>query len=75
MMHAVTDYTVDVVLGFILVVGGVVGAQFGVGVGSRLRAEELRVVLAGLLVVIALRLLTGLVLTPSDLYSVSTALP
>jgi len=74
LMHAATDYTVDLVLGFILVAGGVVGAQFGVGVGSRLRAEELRVVLAALLVIIAVRLLAGLVLTPSDLYSVSTAL-
>ncbi len=72
MMHAVTDHTVDVVLGFFLVAGGVLGARFGVTVGSRLRAEELRAVLAGLLVLIAIRLLAGLVLTPSDLYSVAS---
>ncbi len=73
LMHAVTDYSVDIILGFILVVGGVVGAQIGVGVGTRLRAEELRVALAALLVIIAVRLLIGLVLTPAELYSVSTA--
>jgi hypothetical protein len=72
MMHAFTDYSVDVVLGLILVVGGVVGAQFGVGVGFRMRAEELRVALAALLVVIALRLAAELVLTPTHIYSVVT---
>jgi hypothetical protein len=73
-MHSVTDYTVDIVLGLILVVGGVVGAQIGVGVGARLRAEELRVALAALLVIIAVRLLVGLLLTPTDLYSVAAGL-
>ena len=72
LMHAATDYSVDIVLGLFLVVGGVLGAQWGVGVGSRLRAEELRAVLAGLLVIIALRLFGGLVLTPEHLYSVTT---
>lgn len=72
LMHAVTDYSVDIVLGLFLVVGGVLGAQWGVSVGSRLRAEELRAVLAGLLVIIALRLFGGLVLTPDHLYSVTT---
>jgi hypothetical protein len=61
-----------IVLGFILVVGGVIGAQFGVGVGFRMRAEELRVALAALLVVIALRLAAELVLTPTHIYSVVT---
>ena len=74
LMHSVTDFTVDIILGFILVVGGVVGAQIGVGVGTRLRAEELRVALAALLVIIAVRLLIGLVLTPDDIYSVSAGL-
>jgi uncharacterized membrane protein YfcA len=72
-MHAFTDYSVDIVLGLILVVGGVIGAQVGVGVGFRMRAEELRVALAALLVVIALRLCAELVLTPTHLYSVVTA--
>ena len=74
LMHSVTDFTVDIVLGFILVVGGVVGAQIGVGVGFRLRAEELRMALAALLVLIAIRLLAELVLTPTNLYSVAPAL-
>jgi uncharacterized membrane protein YfcA len=74
LMHAVTDHTVDVVLGFLLVVGGVVGAQMGLRIGSRLRAEELRALLASLLVLIALRLLFDLVIKPAHLYSVIAAL-
>jgi len=74
LMHSVTDFTVDIVLGFILVVGGVVGAQIGVGVGFRLRAEELRMALAALLVVIAVRLFADLVLPPTHLYSVAAGL-
>jgi uncharacterized membrane protein YfcA len=61
------------VLALILVIGGVVGAQFGVRAGARLRAEELRTALALLIIAIAIRLLFELVLTPSDLYSVITS--
>ena len=64
----------DILLGLILVVGGVVGAQIGVGVGFRLRAEELRMALAALLVLIAVRLFADLVLTPTHLYSVTAGL-
>jgi uncharacterized membrane protein YfcA len=72
-MHAVTDHTVDIVLGFLLVVGGVIGAQVGLRIGSRLRAEELRALLAALLVLIAARLLFDLVITPAHLYSVNAS--
>lgn len=74
MLHAMIDQTVDVVLAFVLVVGGVVGAQFGVGMGSKLKGEELRTLLALLILAIAIRLLFGLAVTPSDLFSVSTVL-
>ena len=73
-MHSMVDYTVDVVLGLLLVVGGVVGAQFGVSVGTKLKGEELRAVLAILIVMIAVRLLVSLVLTPGDIYSVTAQL-
>lgn len=71
-LHAATDQTVDIVLAFMLILGGVVGAQFGARVGARLRGEELRALLGLLIVAIALRLLVGLVLTPDDIYSVVT---
>ena len=72
-LHSAVDHTVDVVLALILVIGGVVGAQFGVRAGSRLRAEQLRTALALLIIAIAVRLFFELVLTPSDLFSVITS--
>jgi uncharacterized membrane protein YfcA len=74
LMHSVVDHTVDIVLAGILIVGGVLGAQFGAGMGSRLKGEELRTVLAVLIIAIAIRLLVGLVLTPSDIYSLSVVM-
>lgn len=72
MLHAVTDHTVDIVLGLILAVGGVVGAQFGVRIGANMRADQLRAFLGLLTVAIAARLLVELVLPPDHLYSIVT---
>jgi uncharacterized protein len=74
-LHATTDRTVDIVLAFLLVTGGVAGVQFGIRAGSHLRGEELRALLAILVVGVALRLLVGLVTTPDDLYSIVTGTP
>ncbi len=74
-LHAVTNQTVDIMLALLLILGGVIGVQFGVRVGARLRGEELRALLALLVVAIALRMLVGLVITPSDIYSVITGTP
>lgn len=71
MMHALVDQTVDIVLAFILVLGGVVGAQIGSTLAMRLRAEELRTLLAILTLAIAARLLYELAATPADIYSLA----
>ncbi len=42
LVHATTNQTVDVVLAFILMAGGVAGAQYGAKAGQRLRGEQLR---------------------------------
>ena len=42
LVHATTNQTVDVVLAFVLMVGGVAGAQYGAKAGQRLRGEQLR---------------------------------
>lgn len=75
MMHAVTDRTVDIVLAALLILGGVVGAQFGVSIGARLRSEQLRVIFALLIVAIAVRLAFGLVLRPDDIYTLTMTPP
>jgi hypothetical protein len=74
-LHAVNDYSVDILLALLLIVGGVVGAQFGVRMGGRLRGEHLRLLLAILVLAVAARLLFGLVVTPADIFSVGVQLP
>jgi len=75
LLHATSDQNVDIVLAFLLVLGGVVGVQFGVRVGAQLRGEQLRACLALLVVAVAVRLLFGLVRTPEDIYSIVAGTP
>ncbi|MBM2291666.1 sulfite exporter TauE/SafE family protein [Sulfitobacter pseudonitzschiae] len=71
MLHATTNYTVDVVLAVLLLVGGVVGAQIGTNIGLRMKAEQLRVLLALLVMIVCGKLALELLLEPSELYSVA----
>jgi uncharacterized membrane protein YfcA len=70
-LHSVSDFSVDIVLAGLLILGGVAGTQFGLRVGAKLRGEELRLLLALLVLAVAVRLLFGLVATPDDLYTVT----
>ncbi|KQT54376.1 permease [Aureimonas sp. Leaf454] len=70
-MQAATNQTVDVVLAFLLMIGGVVGAQFGAEAGRKLRGEQLRALLALLVLSVCLRLGVELIVFPADLYSIS----
>ena len=72
-LHASQNQTVDVVLAVLLMVGGVIGAQFGTVAGVRLKAEQLRFLLAALVLLVGLRFAWQLVAQPSDLYSLSPA--
>jgi uncharacterized protein len=69
-LHAVTNHSVDVVLSVPLIIGGVVGAQYGVGFAEKLKAEQLRALLALLVIAVAIRMALGLVITPADMYSI-----
>ncbi|MGR3724081.1 sulfite exporter TauE/SafE family protein [Abyssibius alkaniclasticus] len=70
-MHAVENQTVDALLALILLIGGVIGAQFGTRIGMRMKAEQLRILLAMLVLIVCFKLAADLVLTPSELYSIS----
>lgn len=70
-LHAGTIASVDLVLAAILMIGGVIGAQFGASAGSQLKGEQLRLLLAGLVLLVCLRLGWDLVATPAELYSLS----
>ena len=45
-MHATTNYTVDMALAVLLLIGGVLGAQVGTRIGLKLKAEQLRILLS-----------------------------
>ena len=70
MLHAVTNQTVDVVLGVLLLLGGVIGAQIGARIGVKLKAEQLRILLAILVLAVCGKLALDLLLMPSELYSI-----
>ena len=72
-VHASTNQTVDIVLAFVLMVGGVAGAQYGAKAGQKLRGEQLRALLAILVLAVALRLGFDLFVRPSSLFSLAGA--
>ena len=74
-LQSVNNFSVDIVLALVLIVGGVVGAHFGTRLAGRLRGEQSRLILALLILAVALRLFYGLVATPDDLYSLQVAAP
>jgi len=70
-MQAIENQTVDLVLGFILLVGGVIGAQIGTRIGMKIKADMLRILLAAMVLSISIKLAFDLVLTPAELFSIS----
>jgi hypothetical protein len=69
-MHAITNHLVDAILALILMVGGVIGAQFGVRTGQKMRGERLRLLLGLLVFAVGMRFAYQLVVVPDDLYSI-----
>ena len=69
-LHAVTNHLVDAVLALILMVGGVIGAQFGARAGQNIRGERLRLLLGLLVLAVGLRFAIGLIVKPDDLFSI-----
>ena len=69
-MHAVANHSVDMLLAFLLIIGGVIGAQIGARAGARLKAEQLRVLLSLLVLIVAVRVAGELLIRPDELYTV-----
>lgn len=72
-MHAYYNHTVDIVLALLLLVGGVIGAQVGTRVGANLKGEQLRILLAMMVLGVCIKLALGLVLEPDELFSIGAA--
>ena len=69
LMHAIMNHTVDGILALLLLLGGVVGAQIGVRIGPKLKAEQMRVLLALLVLIVCAKMGYDLVRTPDELFT------
>ncbi len=67
--HAATNASVDVVLALLLMIGGVVGAQFGARTSLSMKGEELRLLLGLVVLAVGMRFLIDLVVRPDDPFS------
>lgn len=74
-LQAVENNAVDVVLAMVLLVGGVIGAQIGTRWGAKLRGEELRLLLALIVLGVAAKLVFDLTVRPDNLFSVAPEEP
>lgn len=70
-LHAIQNHNVDVVLALLLIVSGVIGAQYGTVAGARLKGEQMRFLLAALVLLVCFRIGWDLVVTPRELYSIA----
>jgi uncharacterized membrane protein YfcA len=71
-LQSAVNGSLDLVLSGLLIVGGVMGAQFGVIIGRKLKGEQLRALLGALVLLVALRLAADLVFVPSTLFELSS---
>jgi len=69
-LQAATNQTVDIVLALLLLIGGVIGAQFGARAGMKLQGEQLRVLLALMVLGVCVKLGIDLIVTPDDLFNI-----
>ncbi|WP_193369097.1 sulfite exporter TauE/SafE family protein [Pelagibius marinus] len=71
-LQAVTNQTVDALLALLLLIGGTVGAQIGARVGARLRTEQLRVLLALMVLAMSIEVFLELAVPPDDVYAITS---
>lgn len=70
-IHSVTTQSVDIVLAGLLLIGGVVGAQYGAILATRIKPDLLRLALAVIILLVAIRMLLGLAWRPDEIYSIA----
>ena len=70
MVHSLTTRSVDIVLAGLLLIGGVVGAQYGAVLATKLKPDFLRLALAVVILLVGLRMLLGLAWRPDEIFTV-----
>jgi uncharacterized membrane protein YfcA len=73
LQQACVNKTVDLLLALILLGGSTIGAQFGAVAGKRLKGEQIRILLAIIVLALTVKLFLDLVITPADLVSLAPA--
>ncbi len=68
-LQAYTNHTVDFILAALLLLGSTLGAQIGTVFGRKLKGEQLRILLAGIVLVVTVKIVLELTLTPELLLS------
>jgi uncharacterized protein len=71
LFHAASNQSVDIVLAILLIIGGVVGAQFGTRAARNLKGESFRLLLALLLLAVGLRFASETVIKPDEVFSIT----
>jgi len=66
-MQAVTNHTVDLVLALLLAAGSTIGAQIGARLTRVLRGNQLKIILASIVLLVMLKLVIGMVQVPPNL--------
>lgn len=72
MMHSMTTRAVDIVLAALLLLGSVTGAQLGAKFAQRMRPEYLRLALAAMVLLVAVRMALGLGFQPDEIYTIQS---
>ena len=70
MVHSLTTRSVDIVLAGLLLIGGVIGAQYGAQLTLRIKPDLLRLALAVIILIVAFRMALGLAWHPDEIYSI-----
>jgi len=69
MMQAYFNHTVDFILALILLLGSTLGAQFGARISKKLKADQLKILLASIVLLVMVKMLISLLVTPTILLS------
>jgi len=64
-LQAYTNHTVDFILAVLLLIGSTVGAQVGAVFGRKLKGEQLKIILAVIVLVVTVKIIFELTLSPS----------
>ena len=71
LLHATTTFAVDALLAFVLIISSVIGAQLGVITATKLRGEDIRALLAVIVLIVAVKIALDLLVPPEEIFNLS----